>query len=172
MNHQQALLDELLAKQALHELNAKYCRAVDRLDTQLMQSLWHPDAKVDVGIFEGSAADYSVAMTQPNEGMVRSFHAISNELYRVAGDRAWGEVYVTAAITVFEGGEKIERLVGGRYIDQFERRGGSWKFLHRYFALDWSKSFASSEVWNEDVYQAFTHHGARGGEDLSFAYFN
>lgn len=167
MSQNSADLEQLLAKQALHDLNVRYCRAVDRLDRELMDSLWAPGATVDVGVFEGAADAYSEMITQPTEAMIRSFHAITNELYQIDGEQAWGEVYVTAAITVIEEGERIERLVGGRYLDRFVKANQQWCFQHRFFVLDWSKSFASEDVWNEGLYQFFSHRGSRDHTDLS-----
>jgi SnoaL-like domain len=30
-------------------------------------------------------------------------------------------------------------VIGGRYLDRYERRGGSWKFARRALALDWCR---------------------------------
>jgi hypothetical protein len=32
-----------------------------------------------------------------------------------------------------------EILIGGRYLDRYQRRGGVWRFLHRSLALDWCR---------------------------------
>ena len=37
-------LQELLDKQALYEVVARYCRGVDRADEELVRSAYHPDA--------------------------------------------------------------------------------------------------------------------------------
>ncbi len=162
-------IEAVIAKQAIHDLNARYCRAVDRCDTPLMQSIWHPDATVDVGVFAGSAADYAEIITQPNDVMERSFHAVTNELYNIDGEAAEGEAYVTAAVTLIEDGEKVERLVGGRYIDKFVKHDSQWKFYHRLFVVDWSNTFNSEQVWRDSVFAMFTNHGSRGREDLSYS---
>ena len=47
---QQDKLTELLNKQDLMNLSIEYCHAVDRGDTDLMLSLWWPEAEVDVGV--------------------------------------------------------------------------------------------------------------------------
>jgi hypothetical protein len=167
-------LERLVAKEALHELNVRYAHAVDRLDSELMATLWHPDATVDVGVFEGAAGDYAAMIVQPNPAMPRSFHALTNEWYQVdtTAGSARGEVYVTAAISnVGEGGERSERLVGGRYIDHYERLAGEWLFLSRAYVLDWSKGFDSAAVWSDEFMALFKHNGTTGVGDLSAALF-
>lgn len=168
---EQALVDELEAKQALHELNAAHARAADRLDRELMKSLWHPDATVDVGIFAGPASEYAELVTEPNEAMERSFHALSNEYYRILGDKAVGETYVIAVTTVVEGGEKIDRLVGGRYLDRYQRRNGEWKFSERVFVLDWNMNQPCTAVWDEGLFGQIKLRGARDGNDPIYNYW-
>jgi len=127
-----------LAKAALHDLVCTYARGVDRGDAALLASVFHADADVVTGIIDGKAPDYArdiVTMVRTN--LKCTFHAVSNEYFEVAGDRAWGECYVLAhLITLAE--PAAETLTGGRYLDRFERRDGTWKIAHRTWVQDWS----------------------------------
>ena len=51
----QALLD----RQAIAELSYRYSRAADRLDRELLESVYWPDGTDDHGAFVGSAPDYA-----------------------------------------------------------------------------------------------------------------
>ena len=160
-------IETLIARQALLELSSRYCCAVDRLDTSLMTSLWWPGATVDVGVFEGDALAYSEVITTPNESLRRSHHSVSNPVYRLAGDTASGQVYVNAASTAVVEGKVVENLVGGRYVDEYERRDGEWRFTFRAFVIDWALSFDSAQVWGGDLMSVFPHQGARAASDFS-----
>src|SRR6202000_1449647 len=63
-------------------------------------------------------------------------HSISNAVYAVDGDRAHGELYVVPYHRTHAPDAK-EIVVGGRYLDRYEKRGGIWKFSHRSLAMDW-----------------------------------
>src|SRR5262245_11032955 len=50
-------LDDLLAKDAIRQQIYNYARAVDRLDRELGNQVWHPDGTVDMlGTYRGPAS--------------------------------------------------------------------------------------------------------------------
>ena len=53
------------------------------------------------------------------------------------------------------------QLVGGRYLDQYEKRDGVWKFTHRSLAMDWCNV---QDVRPED-YDTFAAGAVRGRHD-------
>lgn len=163
---QQDRIAELLDKQDLLDLSIHYAMAADRQDRQLMESLWWPEATVDVGVYEGNALDYSVFITTPSEGLKRCHHAVSNPVFKLDGDRAKGQVYVNAASTMVVGDQEVHALVGGRYVDEYQRRDGVWKFLLRSFVIDWAYSFNSDEVWAGDLMTVFKYQGKPAGADF------
>jgi len=49
--------DDIEAKLANTEVLYRYCRALDRMDRDLMDTVWHPDDTTDYGPpFQGSAS--------------------------------------------------------------------------------------------------------------------
>ena len=56
----------------------------------------------------------------------------------VRGEHAQGELY-TVAYHRTHPPQAREIVIGGRYLDRYERRAGVWKFLHRSLALDWCR---------------------------------
>ncbi len=50
-------LQELLSKQAIYELQCRYCRGIDRMDQALVRSCYHPDATDEHGSFSGGVED-------------------------------------------------------------------------------------------------------------------
>src|SRR5262245_33369893 len=113
-NTELALLAQVEAKQALQQLNARFSRAMDRMDRCLMVSLWTDDGEIHWGEHQGPAQPFVVAATSPDPALERSFHSISNEYFEVDGHSAIGEVTVIIVSTLVEAGAKTDRLVGGR----------------------------------------------------------
>jgi hypothetical protein len=132
-------LEAVLSKLALHELNVAYCRAVDRLDEPALVALFHPDATLDSGVLRGPPPYFArefAAWVRENARLIS--HAVTNEWYRVDGDRAIGECYVIAVSRMIGPSGERDVLTVGRYFDRFERRSGPWKFLEKRFVLDHS----------------------------------
>ena len=122
---------ELLAERAIRRVLYVYCRGVDRMDAELMRSIYHPD-----GIDEHSAryngpgagfADYILKGFRA-AGYVSTSHQVTNCLIEFDGeDRASVESSFVAAQST---DSDILWMIG-RYLDVFEEREGEWKILHR-----------------------------------------
>jgi hypothetical protein len=163
-----ALLDQALSKEALHDLNMAYARAVDRADADLMASVFHSDSSVVTGIFNGSGPEFAVRITSfVRENLERCFHSVANEWYEVRGDDAVGESYVIANATA--GGRDI--LTGGRYIDAYQRRGGVWKIKSRTFVVDWTNAQPTS-FEGGGMYAPLTTRGCFGKSDPIYAFWD
>lgn len=139
---QERLLDELIAKQEIHEVMMRYCRGVNRLDPDLVRSCFQPDAYEDHGAFKGSAVDFSAAFTPERFTAFKSmFHLVGNELVELDGDRAAHEAYFVGCHRYEdESGEEMDVFFGGRYLSVFERRNnGHWLIARRTVVHDWSR---------------------------------
>jgi ketosteroid isomerase-like protein len=126
-----AQLQELLDKQALFELVYRYARAVDRNDGELLLSCYHPDAYQHQGYYEGGpegllAALQAYVMTANVPGPLQ--HSMSNAVFEVKGDVAYGESYCQMRMVAASGEINLGMC---RYVDRFERRDGVWKIIHR-----------------------------------------
>jgi hypothetical protein len=156
---------DAVTRQALHDLVMAYSRGIDRCDEDLFSSIWHEGASVEYGVFDGDAHEFSRFIVPATRGLRRSAHCPSQERYEIRGDRAVGEVYVIAFATVpMESGDE-DSLIGGRYIDRYERRDGIWKIVHRIFALDWVVNQPGTAIWDGELYGPLTLRGGRGAED-------
>ena len=72
-----------------------------------------------------------------------------------------GELYTTADHrTPLPDAREI--VIGGRYLDRYERRGGGWTLRHRSLALDWCRA----EPVNPTAYGEFAAGAPRGRPDL------
>ncbi|HEV2240057.1 MAG TPA: nuclear transport factor 2 family protein, partial [Streptosporangiaceae bacterium] len=58
--------DDIEAKLAITEVSYRCCRALDRMDPDLMDTVWHPDGTADYGpAFRGSASGLLEVMWAP-----------------------------------------------------------------------------------------------------------
>jgi ketosteroid isomerase-like protein len=140
-------LRNLLDKQEIYELLVRYCRAIDRCDEQLLRSVYHPDATDLHGVFDGTASDFCSWVIPALRKLKKTTHRISNVIIEVDGEIAFSEAYFVAFHRFAKEGKDYDVLVGGRYLDRFERRNGIWKIAHRQVVFDWNRKDLSTEEW-------------------------
>jgi hypothetical protein len=145
------MIEELWAKQRLHELEMAYCRGLDRRDEVLVASVFFDDARVEHGqMFSGSGAAF--AQWAVNEFLPRyeiTAHYVLNEWYRIDGLRAQGEIYRLTHHQERSDGKVHVTLAAGRAFNCYECRDGAWKIAYRTVARDWiseSESIAAAQA--------------------------
>jgi hypothetical protein len=127
-------LEALENRAAIDALVSGYANAFDRLDVQLLSSLWHADATLDLPGF-GAAGNRDEILTMAEHSwtqMPHMHHWMANPLIHIDGDTATGTV---AADCLFHDIEKGPVQVSGLYHDRFARRDGQWRFVSRRFEL-------------------------------------
>ncbi len=140
-------LDELLAKQEIYELSCSYMRALDRLDAPLMHSVFHDDATVDYGFFQGSGRDFVAFAQNALQDHLANHHMIGQANIQVQGDTATGEIYFQAFHKVIQEGQEVDLFISGRYVDRYERRAGVWKISFRSEVNDWSRTEPDADLY-------------------------
>ena len=174
--HFQALRD-LLDKQAIQELIHSYCNAADRRDYDKMRALYHEDAKDDHGgFFQGLAMDFIdqlPAIQEPMEILHHNVTTVNIQLEARDGGAVYGEgeVYVLAYHKVATEQGAMDLLIGGRYLDRYEKRAGQWKFSHRAVVADWVNVHDPSIVDLDSPLIAGSKLGSKNGDDPSYSFF-
>src|ERR1700722_7495485 len=133
----QAELRALLDKAQIHDALMRYSRGVDRGDGELVVSVFHPDATLDMGRGPMSAAALAEGITKMTA--TGTMHFIGNEYVEVDGDAAYSETYFISYATITGQDQPATRSRGGRYLDRFERRDGQWKIARRLLVDEWSR---------------------------------
>lgn len=139
----------LLDREEIKEVIYRWCRGVDRLDWDLVRSCYHDGAVEDHGVFNGSAEEF---IAFGREFIVRwphTMHAVMNVLVDFeADDAAVAESYgVGFHRGPDDSGAEADVVVGFRYVDRFERRGGAWKIAHRRMVFEWTRQDPVGESW-------------------------
>ena len=130
--------DTMADKQAIRDLIFTYCRAVDRIDVPLGHSIWHDDGEADygAGFYQGPGKGVIDAICKSHESLTSHSHQVTNILIELHGQRAGSEAYVTGTMRMEREGRVMQMCVWARYLDTWEKRGGSWGLLKRMVVYD------------------------------------
>lgn len=166
-----ASIDAIVSRQQISDLTMAYCRGVDRADAALLAEVFHDDSTVVSGAFNGNGKTFAAEICRiVEEAFEQTFHSVANHWVEVDGDGAVGETYVIACSTSRGEGERTDMLTGGRYIDRFERRDGTWRIAERTFVMDWARSEPSTRQMDGPFYGALDLRGCRGSGDPVYAF--
>jgi hypothetical protein len=145
-----ASLDDLLAKDAILDVMARYSRTLDWLDDAGQASCYWPDAAIDYGFFKGTAADFVPVVMAIERQSARRWHFLNTPaIHLVDAAHAEVETYgLTAGARRTEGGGYGGTLYGGRYLDAFEKRESEWRISRRDYVLDWSHPIPDQPVFD------------------------
>lgn len=158
-----AALAALLDRQAISDCLLRYARGVDRLDQELIRSAFWEDAHDAHGQIAGTVDDF-LASWWPRQGAREvAQHLIANQAIELGVETAHVETYFLAVSKPYDG-DRLE-IVGGRYLDQFAKRGGEWRIRDRRVLLDW-QCVADASGMAERLSRA--NRGSRDQDDPSY----
>jgi hypothetical protein len=146
-------LQALVDKNDITQVLTVFARGIDRVDENLLRSVLHPDATLDLGpgIFQGTGGDYVSWVLGVLQGIKSSHHHIGQVRVELSGDAALAESYFHAHVRVEKPIGREDVFMGGRNLDRFERRPGGpagvWKVVHRKQVLDWVRTEAVSDIF-------------------------
>jgi len=133
-----ATLEDLVSRHEIYEALTRYCRGVDRCDVELIRSVYHEDAIDDHGMFKGPGMEFAQWIVDwERQNIKQCQHLIGNFSCDLRGDVAFTETY---CISFSEDMNGNNATVYNRYIDRFERRGGTWKIADRLVVLDLTRT--------------------------------
>lgn len=131
------ILRELQDREAIRNVIATYSRGVDRMDRELLISVFHPDAVDDHGVFLGSREEFADwAIANHTASHLSHQHCILTHTCDLDGDTAHTETYYMFVAMNRVGTPMASS--GGRYIDRLEKRDGRWAIAVRVCIRDWA----------------------------------
>ncbi len=161
----------LIDRQAIADVLHRYCRALDRRDFALLRRVYWPDAVDDHAVMRGTVGEF-ITYSIPFLNDVVTSHMVTNVLIEFATTHeAYCECYFSALHDLPGTGDdagRVERTVGGRYVDRFEYReeeGGEWRIAARTVVIDWYREGASSSVWDHGRYANLPNRGGVKPDD-------
>lgn len=152
---------------AVRDVFARYSRAVDRRDWELMRSCYHEDAVDDHG-FTVSRRDEFIAISQQMEGSLSDleFHFVTRGTVNILGDQATAESYCIGNQLLTRDGSTTHSRLAGRLLDRLEQREGEWRITNRRLIMDWTRTDTIEVIAMKDVPR-----GTSTADDPSFQFF-
>lgn len=134
------VITELMDREKIRDCMMRYAQSVDRMDIDLLKSVYWPDATDWHGSFNGNAhefADWIIPELQRTTVLCQ--HFLGGSLIRFTEpNRAHVETYSQNYHTIRrEGGENYDLVVGSRYLDKMEKRGDEWRIFDRVVMVEW-----------------------------------
>jgi hypothetical protein len=124
--------------EAIRQVLYRYCRGIDRVDREALETCYWPDAHDDHGAFAADAPDF-IAQVIAMVRDVPTVHMLGNILIE-PGERpgtARVESYLQATHRLPRpDGSEVEWTLIGRYLDRFEQRDGEWRIFRRFLVMD------------------------------------
>lgn len=168
-----AALQEMLDEFQLRKLVHAYCRAVDRGDTAALRNLYHDDAVDTHGGFSAGGVDRLLQELVAARPYLRSMqHNVTTANFAIAGDRAEGEIYTIAVHTLAGRERDTDLVIGGRYLDKYEKRFDTWKIVERTIVTDWARVNDPSAMVASHPIIDDTLKGTLDQTDPSFGFFS
>lgn len=143
-------LRDLADQQEIAAVLNAYAHGVDRRQGALVMSCFHADATFQYLDETPAPVAAFFAATGPNgEGLATTHHLLSNHMVAIQGDAADSQIYVWGYHLISADapdrpplfpakGKAYGVVIGGRYVDRFERRDGLWRISQRRLVFDWS----------------------------------
>jgi SnoaL-like domain len=181
-------LEELDAKEQIRSVISRYPRGVDRTDPSVTQSTMWPDARLVDGHVQGNGtADIDRLIGEYVATILASTHHMNgNMIIDVKGNFATAETYAIVHHRTYPTPESNDAVVGARnlpqadmnkeheliigmrYLDRFEKRGGIWKIIERKLVFDWSQRGIYSGIDSGGLYDGTPFRGKHRSDDPSY----
>lgn len=131
---QDAVLRRLLDESEIRAVLARYARAIDHRDYDLVRMCYHDDATDAHGSYNGDLDGFIEYSLRFSAGIESKTHFCAQSAIDLDGDTAWVESYCLCLLRMApmtDGEPATERLANIRYVDIFERRDGVWRIARR-----------------------------------------
>jgi hypothetical protein len=156
----------LLAGDAINTVLCRYATAIDRCDLALLKSVYWENATDDHGIFKGNAHEFADFIIPWLAAYEHTMHRITNVTFVLSEE---GAADVHSYFMAYHEHGNVQVVVGGRYVDRFEKRGEEWRIAARTVMMDWNQNLKSTADWSEGPTYASLPHGRKAPHDLIYS---
>jgi|SRR5215510_2305689 len=142
-------LDALTSRLEIEQVILSLARATDRREVAAIRACYHSDAHDDHGAFSGSGAEFAEWVPKALGPFAATQHVLSPPRIELDGDVAHAETYCTAhhVYPASDPGGERDSIMGLRYLDRFERRGGVWRIASRRCVWDYTYIVPVDDKW-------------------------
>jgi SnoaL-like domain len=167
-------LENLLERERIRDCIGRLARGEDRRNAELISACYWPDSTTDYGVFVGTFDQYLAWVVPGSPAIPVTQHLLSQSLIELEGNVARAETHVTSYHRVNMGTEERDTVIGGRYLDRMEKRGGEWRIAQRTMLYDWFQDFGLSVDWSKGLMGlplSAEHYSGRAVGDYSEIFF-
>lgn len=168
-------LEDMLARDQIRCCVARLARGEDRRDAALITASYWPDSVTDYGVFKGSFDEYLAWVVPGAEAITNTQHHIGQSHIELDGDTAKVETQVISYHRIdFGHNDEHDVVIGGRYLDVFEKRDDDWRIASRMMLYDWYQDWGASVDWSHGVMGmpfSAPHFSGRSHDDYSAKFF-
>lgn len=143
--------DEMVDREAIRDCLFRYSHAIDRYQLDILRTVYWPDAIDDHSGFKGNPEGFIAWATEGIKNFENCMHMLGNIFIRLEGSTAKVETYYWSVMTM-KTGQPREIVCGGRYLDQFERRGDEWRIKNRVVVHDWFRNYENAPDWKTGMF--------------------
>lgn len=169
-------LETMIARDAIRHCLSRLARGEDRRSAALISASYWPDSVTDYGVFRGTFAEYLAWVTPGSDAIANTQHHLGQSYIKLTGLTAKAETQVISYHRMRYGdADEHDVVLGGRYLDVFEKRGDDWRIASRTMLYDWYQDWGASIDWSAGVmgmaFSAPTFAG-RANDDRSESFFS
>ena len=144
-------VSSIIDRESIRDCLARVARGEDRRDAELLSSAYWADATDDHGIFVGTFKEYLAWVVPGAPAVLLTMHTLGQSLIDLRGESALVETHVTAYHRIDMGAEERDLVIGGRYLDNMEKRSQEWRIAKRTMLYDWVQDTGQSVDWSKGL---------------------
>ena len=168
-------LADLLDRDAIRSAIVALARGEDRRDAALISSAYWHDSVTDYGVFKGNFDAYLAWVVPGAEAIANTQHVLGQSHIELADGSARVETQVISYHRIeYAEGDEHDTVIGGRYLDVFEKRDGEWRIAARTMLYDWFQDWGAAIDWSQGVMGlpfSQPHFAGRAQGDWSATFF-
>jgi SnoaL-like domain len=173
-------IEDLLDREQIRCCIARLARGEDRRDAALITASYWADSVTDYGVFRGSFDEYLAWVVPGADAITNTQHHIGQSHIELDGETAKVETQVISYHRIDYGVEgnaadEHDTVIGGRYLDVFEKRDGDWRIASRTMLYDWYQDWGASIDWSQGIMGmpfSAPHFSGRAKGDWSAEFFS
>lgn len=155
-----AELQALLDRDKVRDCIVRLARGEDRRDAEVLSACFWPDSTFDYAMYRGSFPEYLAWVVPGADAITNTQHVLGQTVIELDGSTAKAETHVISyhRVDMGEGVGEHDTCIGGRYLDELEKRGGTWGIKHRTMLYDWYQDWGTSADWSQGI-MGYPFHG-------------
>ena len=150
----QAITEDLrsfLEREKIRDCIGRLARGEDRRAADQISSSFWPDSTCDFGVFSGTFDAYLAWVVPGSPAIPVTQHVLGQSVIELDGEVALVESHVTGYHRINMGEAERDIIIGGRYLDRMEKRGGEWRISRRVMLYDWCHDIGPSIDWSKGL---------------------